>query len=64
MGIKSTRTITRQLALEILLEEIPEMSNDVLGDLMDVLADSKQSKYTCQFDNFVVTEFAEEEPVR
>lgn len=60
MGIKTTRDIKRQRAIDILLEEIPELPNDALADLMDTLADCGHSKYTCKFDNFIVTEFAEE----
>lgn len=61
MSIKYTQRISRKIALNILLEEIPEVSNDTLGDLLDVLADSKQSKYLFSFDNFIVSSFPEDE---
>jgi hypothetical protein len=61
MSIKTTRTIKRQQAIDILLKEIPELPNDVLADFLDVLADSGQSKVTSKFDNFIVSEFAETE---
>ena len=57
MGVKSTSRIKRKVAIDILLEEIPNLPNDVLGDLMDTLADSGQSKYASSFDNFIVSEF-------
>lgn len=61
MSIKTTQRITRQRALEILLEEIPELPNDTLASLMDVLADSKQSKICSIFDNFIVSDFPEQD---
>ena len=61
MSIKSTSRIKRQRAIDILLEEIPNLPNDTLGDLMDTLADSEQSKYASRFDNFIVSEFGEED---
>lgn len=57
MGVKSTSRITRKLALRILLDEIPKLPNDTLGDLMDTLADSGQSTNLSQFDNFIVSNF-------
>ena len=60
MSIKTTQRITREKALEILLEEIPNLPNDTLGDLMDTLADSRQSKRVSIFDNFIVSEFTDE----
>lgn len=59
MGVKSTRRITRERALLILLADIPQLPNDTLADLLDRLADSGQSKIVSQFDNFIVSEFAE-----
>ena len=38
MSIKTTQRITRAYALDILLSEIPTLPNDILGDLLDVLA--------------------------
>ncbi len=60
MSIKSTQRITRQRALEILLSEIPQLPNDTLGDLMDKLADSEQSRTCSRFDNFIVSDFPED----
>jgi len=61
MSIKTTQRIKRQVALATLLREIPNLSNDVLGDIMDVLADSEQSRYCSRFDNFIVSEFTDDE---
>jgi len=41
----------------LLLTEIPQMSNDMLGDLLDQIADSRQSKSLSYFDNFIVSDF-------
>jgi hypothetical protein len=59
MSIKSTQRITRERAIEILTSEIPALSNDALGNLMDALADTEQSKCVSKFDNFIVSEFAQ-----
>jgi hypothetical protein len=59
MSVKTTQRVTRARALEVLLREIPQVGNDVLGDLMDVLAESGQSKVCSRFDNFIVSEFGE-----
>ena len=61
MSIKSTQRITREQAIRILTSEIPMLPNNALGDLMDALADTEQSKYVSKFDNFIVSEFAPEE---
>jgi hypothetical protein len=60
MSIKTTQRITREYALDILLSEIPNLPNDVLGDLLDELANSEQSKRVSVFDNFIVSEFTGE----
>jgi len=60
MSVKTTRRISRQRALEILLSEAPNLPNDTLADLLDRLADSRQSHIISQFDNFIVTEFTDE----
>jgi len=57
MSIKSTQTVTREQALAMLMSEIPGLSNDVLGDMLDVLADSEQSTTCSRFDNFIVSDF-------
>ena len=61
MSIKTTQRIKREVALATLLREIPNLSNDVLGDIMDVLADSEQSRCCSRFDNFIVSEFTDDE---
>lgn len=57
MSIKSTQRITREQALSILLDEIPKLPNDLLGDLLDMIADSEKSFRISKFDNFIVSEF-------
>jgi len=61
MSIKSTQRVSRQRALEILLSEIPTLPNDALGDMLDALADTEQSRIVSVFDNFIVSEFPESE---
>jgi hypothetical protein len=56
MGIKSTQNISRENAIAILLKEIPDLSNDALGIVLDALADTKQSKIVSYFDNFFVSD--------
>lgn len=60
MSIKTTQRITRERALSVLLAELPRLSNDLLGDLMDKLADSEQSTVCSRFDNFIVSDFPDE----
>jgi hypothetical protein len=60
MSAKTTQRISRERALEILLEEIPDLSNDDLGDVLDALADTGNSKRVSSFDNFIVSEFNDE----
>ena len=57
MSAKITQRITRSRALEILTDEIEHIGNDVLGNLLDVIAESEQSKHMCRLDNFLVTDF-------
>jgi hypothetical protein len=59
MSIKTTRYVTREKALLILLQDLPTLPNDTLGNLLDVLADSRQSRVVSYFDNFIVGDFAE-----
>lgn len=63
MGLKSTQHIKRGRALEILLSEIPLLPNDALGNLMDALADCGCSKIVSEFDNFIVSEFDNDDTV-
>jgi hypothetical protein len=44
--------------LAILLTDAPNLSNDLLGDLLDLIADSGQSHIVSRFDNFIVSEVA------
>jgi len=60
MSIKTTQRITRARALDILLSEIPTLSNDFLAELLDKLADSSVSLRVSKFDNFIVSEFIED----
>ncbi len=60
MSIKTTRYVTREKALEILVSELGTLPNDTLGNLLDTLADSEQSHRISRFENFIVTEFAKE----
>ena len=46
-----------------MLQEIPQLSNKALEDFMDRLADCGESKILSQFDNFIVSEFPESEPL-
>lgn len=57
MSVKSTQRVNRERALVLLLSEIPSLPNDTLADLLDTLADSKQSQKLSYFDNFIVSEF-------
>jgi len=72
MGIKSTRYVTREEALR-LLEEAPYFPDRLLGNLLDVIADSMsegEPTYcdgVSYFDNFLIREpmwFAEGDRVR
>lgn len=60
MSTKSTQRITRAEALTILGEEIPALPNDALAELLETLADFGHSKAGSQFDNFIVSDFAED----
>lgn len=57
MSVQSTHRIKRETAVRILLEEIPNLPNDTLGEFMDALALSGQSKVVSKFDNFIVSDF-------
>ena len=61
MSIKSTRRIKRERAIEILTEDLPNLPNDYLAKMLDHLADSELSHIISKFDNFIVTEFTEED---
>jgi len=59
MSYKTTQRITRDRALAILMTEIPQLPNDALADMLDRLADSEQSKVVSRFDNFIVSDFTD-----
>lgn len=60
MSIKTTQRITRSKALELLFSEIPLLPNDTLGHLLDAVADSEDGRRVSRFDNFIVSEFADD----
>ncbi len=60
MSYKTTQRISREKALVLLLSEIPTLPNDVLVDLLDTLAKSRQSRKVSMFDNFIVSNVGEE----
>lgn len=60
MSIKSTQRITRARAIEMITTEIQYIGNDVLGDMLDLIADSQQSRLTSIFDNFIVSDFPDQ----
>lgn len=60
MSIKSTIRIKRQAAQTILHAEIEDLPNSVLGTLLNVIADSEQSKRLSAFDRFIVSDFEDE----
>jgi hypothetical protein len=55
MSRKTTQRITRESALSLLTEELSKLPNDLLGDLLDMIADSGHSHTFSKFDNFVVS---------
>lgn len=61
MSIKSTQRISREMALAILLPELSLLPNDVLATLLDTLADSGHSHRISRFDNFIVSDFVDED---
>jgi len=54
MGIKSTRNISKEEAIDILLTNIPTLSNEDLATMLTQLGDctSNQDPRTSRFDNF------------
>jgi len=50
MGVKSTSTISRRKAYELLINAIPRLSNEAIGNVLDVAWDELGHRY----DNFVV----------
>ena len=61
MSCKTTQRVTREKALEILLAEIPTLPNDPLSDMLDALADTGQSHRVSRFDNFIISDFGDDE---
>ena len=56
VSAKTTHRITRARALEILRADLEGLSNDALGEMMDALADTRQSKIVSELDNFIVSD--------
>lgn len=54
MGYKSTLTVTKELAIGKLMVCIPSLSNDVLADLLTVVADSGEVDGLSHLNNFNV----------
>lgn len=63
MGIKSTRTVSREFAIQTLIDEYAEfirhgfddMTNDELGNRLDEVAEYDTSSLS-YFNNFIVEE--------
>lgn len=60
MGIKSTSTVSRQKAYELLIGIIPQLTNDDLADVLDVAWD----RYGNKFDNFIVRDGEQDDDMR
>jgi|HubBroStandDraft_2_1064218.scaffolds.fasta_scaffold974769_2 hypothetical protein len=54
MGIKSTKYITRELAVGVLITDIPKLDDNTLEHIMDIVADTEKGMYS-RFDNFLIT---------
>lgn len=54
MGAQSTVRISRASALSTIEAEINQASNDLLGDILDLIANSGQAKVVSSLDNFSV----------
>ena len=48
------KTIARKRAIEILMQEIPKLSNSAMAAFLDRIADSGQSEIVSKFDRFTV----------
>lgn len=59
MSIKTTQRINRDRATSILIQELALMSNDLLAELLDHIADSERGVLVSKFDNFIVSEFTD-----
>lgn len=55
MGVKSTRTITRGQALQILFRDMEKLSNDQLAEIVEMIAEASHDILT----NFQVTDTLE-----
>jgi len=61
MSIKSTRSISRLQAMYLLNRELPNISNKLLEDVLDTIADSGHSGLSIM-DNFrIFDNYTEEE---
>lgn len=47
----------------MLVQEIPNLPNGTLGKMLDIVAESKHSRFASPLDNFIVSEF-EPQPQR
>ena len=57
MSIKTTQRVTRDQAVQMVMDELADISNDELGELLDKLADTGRSRRLSKFDNFIVSDF-------
>lgn len=55
MGLKSTKTVTRKRALE-LISELPLLPNSTLAAVLEAMSDSEESKYVPSYCNFNVSD--------
>ena len=55
VSIKTTKYISRESAISMIFSSLPNLSNDLLGLLLDRIADSEESKCCSRFDNFIVS---------
>ena len=54
VSIKSTKEITRKEALQNIGGALYNLSDRVLGDILDLIADSEETDFCNRFDNFIV----------
>src|ERR1035438_9376564 len=56
VSIKTTQRVTRDQAVQMVMDELADISNDELGELLDKLADTGRSRRLSKFDNFIVSD--------
>lgn len=54
MGAQSTVRISRDAAISTIAHEVALASNSLLGDILDLIANSGQAKVVSSLDNFDV----------